>query len=373
MSRIRLYTDETIFRMQRAGGVSTVWGELLSRAMDDEDVDLRIFSSSRPIDNVIYREKGLRSAAKVRERHGSLLLQRMTKVYLPKEECGKGNAIFNSTYFRIAAPASVANVLHVHDFTHQLYFPARQAAVNTVLKRNGIRNADAIVCISQNTKDDLFRFFPEAAEKRVEVIYNGVSPEYHLDVSHEVSSGLFGSGVEKYVMYVGSRAPYKRFSIALDLVKRLDWLSLVVVGGGEFTDAERIDAGVAVDRVIQLSGVSTQDLNALYSNAVALVYPSAYEGFGIPPLEAMRSGCPAIAFRNSSLPEIMGEAGVLLDEGDMDGLEAAVRMLVDDGPWRESVIETQVKQAEFFSWDRAYNELKELYLSLIEGKGRSAC
>ena len=336
-------------------------------------MDVCILSSGTPVDNVVYREKGLDAAEKLPERYGSLLLQRMTRACLPKEDCNKGNTIFNSTYFRTAVPKGAVNVLHVHDFTHQLYFPKRQAAMNTVLKRKCVRDADAIVCISQNTKDDLLRFFPEAAEKRVEVIYNGVSPEYRRDPSLGLPEAVRARGLGQYVMYVGSRTPYKRFNIALNLVKRLDWLGLVVVGGGELTDAEKADAGAAADRVLHLGGVSTRDLNALYGNAVALVYPSAYEGFGIPPLEAMRSGCPAIAFRNSSLPEVMGDAGILLDEGDVDGLSAVVDRLAKDGSWRRGVIDAQVKQAVLFSWDKAYSELKGLYLSLIEGKGRLAC
>ena len=371
MSKINLFTDEIIFRMQCAGGVSTVWGEILSRVMDDPDVDLRIVSTDAPVENVVYREKGLADVEKVPERHRNLLLQRMTEAHLPKRLCGEGNSIFNSTYFRTAAPSGVINVLHIHDFTHQLYFPKKQASINSVLKRKCIRNSDAIVCISQNTKDDLLKFFPEASEKRVEVIYNGVSPEYRFDSSLELPSVIRGRGVGKFVMYVGSRAPYKRFGIALEIIKRFDWLSLVVVGGGALSDEEKADVGSAADRVVQISGVSTQELNALYSNAVALVYPSAYEGFGIPPLEAMRSGCPAIAFRNSSLPEVMGDAGILLDEGDLDGLEAAVCRLVDDEAWRGNIVEAQLNQAGQFTWDNSYNKLKGLYLSLIEErKGR---
>ncbi len=372
MSLINLYSDEVVFRMQRAGGVSTVFAEILSRAAEDPDVELRILSNGTAIDNVPYDEKQLGNVKKLPERFNALLLERITKAALTRD-CVDGNAIFNGTYFRTSSTPGVINVLHVHDFTHQLFFPKKQATVNSVLKRKCIRDADAIVCISQNTKNDLIRFYPEAAHKRVEVIYNGISSEFVYNPEVDVPGIVRECGIGDYVLFVGSRAPYKRFGIALELVKRISDLSLVVIGGGELTDDEKAEAGEAVSRVHQFGGVSTEDLNALYTNAVALVYPSQYEGFGIPPLEAMRSGCPAVAFNNSSLPEVMGDAGVLIEEGDFEGLCEAVARLRRDAAWRDSVVKAQLAQGGVFNWDAAYEQLKALYISLIGGEGDFSC
>lgn len=365
MSVLTLFSDEIIFRMQRAGGVSTVFAEILSRAAEDPDVELHILSNGERIENVAYAEKGLGKVGKFPERFKPLLAERMTSAAIPK---GCGNAIFNGTYFRTASTPGAINVLHVHDFTHQLFFPKKQAAINSVLKRRCIRNADAIVCISENTKNDLLRLYPEAKSKRVEVIYNGISTEYSCAPETNAPGLVRGCGIGDYIIYVGSRAPYKRFDIALDLVERFDDLALVVVGGGELTDEEIAKAGNAATRVHQFSGVSTEDLNALYGNAVALVYPSQYEGFGIPPLEAMRSGCPAIAFNNSSLPEVMGDAGILIDEGDFEGLCDAVARLRIDTPWRNAIVKSQLVQSAAFNWDASYEKLKALYVSLVRGE-----
>ena len=162
MNPMTLYTDQVIFRMQRMGGVSVYCEELLKRAIADEEIVVSCLGVDERIDNLAYEKIAGRCASFQPEKHDRLILQRIAQARIddPAE-----NAVFHGTYFRTAKNDDVRSVLTVHDFTHQKYFKGRQRTVNTVLKAKCIASCDSIICISENTKKDLFRYFPSAKEK----------------------------------------------------------------------------------------------------------------------------------------------------------------------------------------------------------------
>ena len=323
----------------------------------DEEIVVSCLGVDERIDNLAYEKIAGRCASFQPEKHDRLILQRIAQARIddPAE-----NAVFHGTYFRTAKNDDVRSVLTVHDFTHQKYFKGRQRTVNTVLKAKCIASCDSIICISENTKKDLFRYFPSAKEKDVSVVYNGVSDDFRTLSSIPETKELKAIGERKFLLYVGSRVGYKNFDFAVSLLEDLEDCVLVAVGGGPIARSELPGSGFDLDRILHFENVGNTELNALYNRAYALIYPSKYEGFGIPVLEAMRAGCPAIAFSVSSIPEVAGDSPLLIDEGDRKQCLSVLEALGKDG-FRKEALSYQLARSSGFSWDRCYGETKSVY------------
>ncbi len=227
-------------------------------------------------------------------------------------------------------------------------------------KNNAVARADGVICISENTKIDLTRFM-DIREKRIAVIYHGNS---------------FASIVPKkvdftypYLLYVGTRkSEYKNFELILRaLTQCIDQITmhLVCFGGGVFdsTELNRIEEIGLSGRVHQFSG-SDKVLAGYYVGAKALIYPSKYEGFGLPPIEAMGLGCLVLASNAAPMPEMIGDAGLYFDPNDDKSLSECIRSLWDMGNPRR-LVSKGYKRATLFDWDLAANNTIAFYKTLL--------
>ncbi|WP_302029616.1 glycosyltransferase, partial [Bacteroides caecimuris] len=161
--------------------------------------------------------------------------------------------------------------------------------------------------------------------------------------------------------FVGDRfALYKQFDLAISVAKRTK--KPLVVVGKPLVEVEKMKLKGVEYKV--LSGVSSAVLNILYNNAFCLLYPSLYEGFGIPVIEAQKAGCPVIAGANSSISEVIGTGGIALDKLDVDNIIDAMTVL-DRGKYRNEVINLGFENAKRFSWDKTYDQTNNIYKSLI--------
>ena len=174
----------------------------------------------------------------------------------------------------------------------------------------------------------------------------------------------------RYLLYVGMRAGYKNFDFVArgfaSLGPAYRDIQLVCCGGLSFTRAERAlfeSLGVA-DRLLQFR-CTDRELAGFYAHATAFVFPSLYEGFGIPPLEAMAHGCPVIVSRSSSLPEVVGEAGVYFDPTNQDDFRAQLERIVNDAELRASLVVLGGQRASEFTWDRCFRDTLAVYRSVI--------
>jgi len=166
-----------------------------------------------------------------------------------------------------------------------------------------------------------------------------------------------------YLLYVGARSTYKNFMLLVHALADMP-LHLVCVGGGALTpDEERVAGQTIAGRLHHLPWANDQLLRALYRQAIGLVFPSLYEGFGIPIVEAMAVGCPVVASNVASIPEVAGNAGLLLSDPNADSVRRAV-LDIQNTARRNEMIERGKQQAERFTWERCLQSTLNAYSDL---------
>ncbi len=359
-----LYLDNIIFSLQKAGGISVYWLELLNRLIRSTD-RLIIFENGSATNN-LFRKK-LTGGTTIRREWGSLPAKIVR--YLPLMARLEEPSIFHSSYYRISTQKNVANILTVYDFTYERFRNGLPKIIHSCQKRSALNRVDGIICISESTKEDLLRYFPELEEKDITVTYLGVSEKFYvLSDTPQVDEKMREIISTKYVIFIGARTTYKNFDLAVDVVRRITDCRLLIVGGGELSSLE---ISVLKDK---LSGrfwhcryVDDKILNLLYNHAFCLLYPSNYEGFGIPVIEAMSAGCPVVAVNVSSIPEACGNAGLLVDKPDVDDFAEKMKML-EDLSFRRNLIQKGIDHSGKFSWDLCYHQTRQFYGKVFSKK-----
>jgi len=351
---MKIVFDNIIFGGQKIGGISTVWYELISRALRDKlDVNFIDF----PDNGNILREQ-LGKLPSVSQSIPSKY-KKIVK-YLPVIFRYGKPFIFHSSFFRFCSSSNAINITTIHDFTNELFQTGTGSKKERWIKNNAINHSDYIICISQNTKKDFENFYPSFPKERIRVIYNGVSDDFYVINSTEWH---FMFPRNKYIIFVGNRDGYKNFNLVIDALTSYN-VDLVIVGA-PLTDLER-------EKLQQIKGeyhyagrVSCDDLNTLYNGAIALVYPSAYEGFGLPILEAQKAGCPVIALNSSSIPEVIGNTPLLMDNPTKESICNCLDILKDQEA-RKSIINEGIENAKRFSWEKMYLDILSVYSDAYE-------
>ena len=253
-------------------------------------------------------------------------------------------------------PCRAAVIIHDLSFrAHPEYFPASIALYMTVLVGWAVRRAERVLTISEFTRSEIQRFYPWAAHKTV-VVYPGVGPEFTPkgDAAAD-DAALREYGVElPYILAVGNIHPRKNLSGLLDAYERLsrtqrDVPGLVWVGVERWGSSQLQERARAAG--VRLTGrVAPEHLPALYRRAALMVYPSLYEGFGLPPLEAMACGTPVVASRTTSLPEVVGESALTADPSDPADLALAMERALFDEALRAELRARGPLRAAQFNW-----------------------
>jgi len=352
---MRIVYDNIIFSLQKAGGISVYWSELLQR-MGQSPHELSYYEAA----NQNAFRKNLGELAVHQERIPLPVLR-----YLPFYHRLPDKTLLHSSYYRVAWQAGVASVVTVYDFTYEYYRKGVARFIHSRQKSSALQRAAGIICISVSTKKDLLSFHPGIDPGRIRIIYPGVGPSFQplAGISSLLSEKFPAIAAKNYILFVGDRDYYKNFKIVLEALPELGDLILVLVGGGPLKGVEK-EAALA-GRLFHLQGIDSDLLNVLYNGAFCLVYPSAYEGFGFPVVEAMRAGCPVIAARSSSIPEVAGSAALFLEPLDKVSLVDQVKRL-ENQDLRAAMIGKGLEQARLFSWEKCFSETLKFYDEIYE-------
>lgn len=224
--------------------------------------------------------------------------------------------------------------------------------------------ADRIVCISQFTANELIHLFP-FVRKKLAITYLGVDSDYFLQTTkkEELPKGIG----KKYILTIGGTEPRKNTKIVMNLfLKRpFEGYELVVIGdewnGKHFSPEEKSSPWIH-----RPGKVTERQLLALYQHSELFVFPSLYEGFGLPPLEAMACGIPVVAARASCLPEILGDAAAWFEPGKEASLAEAIRLVLKSNDIRNQFIRKGFKKVQDFSWRKTVEETAKIYHELLD-------
>ena len=362
--RIEITYDNIIFNLQDSGGISVVWKELLQRALGDKGLMTRFIDG--PSRNIFRKHLSISGDLIINDPLSlvPLSLRRYLNPFI------KGKGLFHSSYYRTMSSDDFINITTVHDFTYEYFMRGVPRIVHEFQKGRAINNSDRIICVSNNTKNDLLRFHPRVRESCIRVIYNGVDNSYspirgknETDIKKLVP---FSSG--EYLVYIGDRkSPYKNFRLAAEACSILR-LPMVIIGGGPLTksDSEFLSVKPGVDNYRHLKGISNQEVNIIYNHALCLLYPSLYEGFGIPVIEAQKAGCPVICANFSSIPEVAGDGAYILDDISQESIADTIKQIVKFPSERDRIIQRGIRNADNFSWDKCYLETRKVYQEVAE-------
>jgi glycosyltransferase involved in cell wall biosynthesis len=376
-----------MFNRQKYGGITRYFFELLMNFHNDEEIDFilpLVFSSNHYLKKAPFikcpnllkpiKIEGENPVSKFMSKPIWKISKRIYKFQqylnstkLHKTIKTKDFDICHPTYYNTETLRYVKNkpvVVTVHDMIYELfpeYFPDDPFPA---YKKDLIKIAHKIIANSENTKRDLIKIHNVPADK-IEVIYLGCSfNKRDLDIKKKMHLP------EEYILFVGERKNYKNFiffmkSIA-PLMEKHKNMEVICTGNKYFSGSERalLDSLNLSKRVFQCS-VSDDLLFELYKKATVFVFPSLYEGFGIPILEAFSAGCPVACSNKSSLPEVAGDAAVFFDPKNEDSICNAVDQLISDKAFRNGLVNKGYVRLRNFSWRETAQRTKKLYMSLM--------
>ena len=293
-----------------------------------------------------------------------------------KEIIGDVN-IFHSTSF--SAPENVKSklVVTIYDvsfITHPQFHQKANIEHCNYGTMEAVKHADIIIAISEHTKDDLIKYFNCPSEK-IKVTYLGYDKEIFRPIKEEaeIEKVLKKHKIDKpFILNLGTVEPRKNiegliraYSLLANNLK--DKYDLVIGGGKGWLDSDLyplIQELKLEDKIKFLGYVDEEDLAYLYSATACFIYPSFYEGFGLPVLEALACGAPVISSDISSIPEVIGEAGILIDPRKNEEISAAIGKLLDDTSLQDTLKKKALLQAKKFSWEKCATQTLEIYESL---------
>ena len=373
---MRVLFDGQIFELQKFGGISRYFTELIN--------GINSYSAHQAICPIIYSEN-IHYSEKINPKipildQLNMMLELRFNIEKRKRYCTRKNGkgitkslqsqnfdVFVPTYYGTDFLSDLRDkpfVLNVYDMIHEI-FPSHLSSEDhiAIQKAKLIEKATKIIAISQSTKNDILKFHPKTDASKIDVVYLSHS----LDNSEILELGLPAN----YILFVGNRGGYKNFAFFLNAIASLlldtQGLFLVCAGGNAFNEDEgEMIKNLGLDeKVIQIN-FKDFELATYYKKAKCFVFPSAYEGFGIPVLEAMSCGCPVVLAAHSSFPEVAEDAGLYFELDNAEDLNQKVRALLEDENLRTHYSKKGIVQASKFSWEKTVADCVKVFKSALK-------
>lgn len=352
--------DYQAFDLQRFGGISRYFCEIIRRLNTPYDISVR-YSANYYLNHWNISKRQIRLPRFIYKHYRRKCEKANFKLAIRLLQSDK-KYIFHPTYYDSYFLQSIGDnpyVITVHDMIHEIYPHFFQDAEHVIRnKKEVIMNAKRIIAISKNTKKDIIDSLHIDPDK-IDVIYHSTSMKRH--------TGKYSLQLPpKYLLFVGDRAPYKNFerfleATALLLTTQHKDLSIVCTGNKFNNNEQTLIEKLDITNKIHQIKASDKELSELYSRAELFVFPSLYEGFGIPILEAYACQCPIALSNASCFPEIAGKAGAYFNPYSTASIAEAIHAVIDNKEMRKQLIENGNEQLKFYSWEKAALQTEEVY------------
>jgi len=372
---MQVFIDYQVFQISRFGGVCRYFSELVNRYYNDPEIELQLGFSytdavylhsdiTKPLTYQyklpkVLRKWGNRKIKQYKLKHNAT----RSRNYVQKGDFDIFHPSFYGDYF-LKDIENKPYVLTIYDLIyeklHEQYSGLNDGSIER--KRTLAKNASAIIAISESTRRDILEIYG-IPEEKVTTVYLGPSFDAMPPIEDK----------SPYILYVGAREMYKNFTTTLigiaDVLKQKNF-KLICAGGTPFSSEELELIGKnGIASLVEQKSVSDSELITLYQSATAFIYPSLYEGFGIPILEAFACGCPALLSNSSCFPEIAGnDAALYFDPRNSDEIQAVTQKIIEQEDVRKQLISEGYKRLKEYSWDRCVSETKSVYTKVIENE-----
>jgi len=360
---MRVAFDEQIFAIQKYGGISRLFAELAKEFVSQPDLNVRIEPiRASVINRYLLDNRELADRLGVWPSRSEL--HALAKYFTRMRPRTKVDVVHNTFYLPhgLADYSQARRVVTVHDMIPELMPKTRRRLDFITLKKRYVTSADHVICVSKYTRDDLTRTYGEISAP-ISVVYHGVDPIFQPGA--EPIEGF----PERYVIFVGNRGQYKDANILLEAFAKLNNrdISVVFIGGGPFNRREQRkirELGVA-DRTLQHS-LPDHLMPAAYGNALMCVFPSRFEGFGLPALEAMACKTATVLANATSLPEVGGDAARYFAPGDSEELARVIGELLADEHQITALENAGYARSRTFTWRASAQATADAYRAALE-------